>query len=162
MFGIKTSLMRILKDVLLKKFKEDNPELVALSPIIEVDGIFESSNNDYSEIVAYGSPLMEITVKHPFVFDNRLVPQAFQGVKVNNVCIGKFPKEFPEPTTDDVPLEIHFAPDRYIAFVNRKLTLIRKKLKKPNLTKGEALDAISFEGSFEKHVNWCKQLAQER
>ena len=101
---------------------------------------------------------MEISVKHPFIFDNRLVPDEFQGIKVHNIIIGDSPLEFPEPGHDFELLEVYHAPERYINFVNRCITQIRKKLKNPDLPKEEALDAIT--GGFEKHIKWCEELSE--
>ena len=145
---------------LLKMFKEANPKLVELSPKIVVDEITEEvkGSKGNSEHCVYNPPLLRISVKHPFIFDNRLVPEEFNGIKVLNIIIGDFPLEFPEPTHDLEPLEQHFAPERYVSFVSRSLNLIRKKLKNPDLSKIEALDAIT--GGFENHVKWCKELAE--
>jgi hypothetical protein len=131
------------RSVLLKMFKEANPELMALSPIVWVDEIIESSTSENSEIILYDPPLLQITVQHPFVFNNRLVPSEFQGIKVGNFVIGKFPSEFPEPLTD-ITWEEYYAPERYRKFAKRKLALIRKKLKEPNLTEEEAVAALRF------------------
>lgn len=146
------------KKVLLKMFKEANPLLVALSPIIEVDEITESWSTNNPETTLYEPPLIEITIKHPLIFDNRLVPSEFQGIKIRNVTIGKFPSEFPEPLVE-IRLEEYYDPERYIKFVKRKLSQIRKKLKRSDLSEEEALDALT--GDFNKHIVWCNNLAKE-
>ena len=131
------------KDVLLKMFKEANPDLMALSPIIEVDETTESSSCANPEITVYDPPLLQIRVSHTFIFDNRLIPTGFHGIKVMNIIIGKFPFEFPEPLTD-VSLEDYYNPERYIKFINRNISLIRKELKRPDLSKEEALKALTI------------------
>ncbi len=131
------------RSVLLKMFKETNPALMALSPAVWVDEITESSTSDNPEIILHNPPPLQITVQHPFVFDNRLVPSEFHGIKVINVVIGKFPLEFPEPLTD-ITWEEYYAPERYRKFAKRKLAVIKKKLKKPNLTEEEAVAALRF------------------
>ncbi len=131
------------KDVLLKMFKEANPDLMALSPIIEVDEITESSSSANSEITVYDPPLLLLKVSHTFIFDNRLIPTGFHGIKVMNIIIGKFPLEFPEPQTD-MPLEDYYNPERYIKFINRNISFIRKELKRPDLSKEEALKALTI------------------
>lgn len=134
--------MEVQKELVLDMFKAANPLLLEMSQTISVDEITESFSSENSEIIVHDPPLLQITVKHPFIFDNRLVPSEFKGIKVLNVTTGKFPAEFPEPLTDGVTLEEYFAPQRYIQFVERKLSVIRKELKKSNLTKEEAVDAL--------------------
>ncbi len=151
--------MKAKKKVLLKMFKEANPLLIALSPKIIIDEILESVSSDNPETIVYDPALLQIMVKHPFIFDNRLVPVEFQGIKVSNVKTGKFPLEFPESLTD-IPLEDYYNPERYIAFVKRSLSRIRKKLNRPDLSEVEALDALT--GDFKKHVEWCNLLSKER
>lgn len=151
--------MKPQSKVILKMFKEANPNLVALSPKIVVDEILESTSSDNSKIIVYDPPLLRITVKTPFVFDRRLLPTMFHGIEVLNVTIGKSPSEFPEPLTD-VPLEEYYNPERYVRFVKRSLPEIRKKLKTPDLSEEDALDALT--GNFNKHIDWCNALAKER
>lgn len=154
--------MKVKKSVLLKAFKAANPKLVEMSPEIEIDFITEMSrtSNGKTEDHKYDPPLVQITVKHPFVFDNRLIPENFQGFEVDNVTIGKFSKEFPDPGHNYQPIEEYYAPERYIAFVSRKINLIRKTLKNPGLSEADALDALT--GGFEKHIKWCEELSQGR
>lgn len=151
--------MKTQSKVILKMFKEANPQLVVLSPKIFVDEILESSSSDSTEIIVHDPPVLQITVKHPFVFDNRLVPTEFQGIKVLNVTTGKFPSEFPESLTDILLVE-YYNPERYFSFVKRSLSRIKKKLKRPDLSEEEALDALT--GNFNKHVDWCNNLSKER
>lgn len=147
---------------ILKAFKEANPDLLALSPKIVVDEMHEKStiSKDFFENIVYDPPVPQITVKHPFVFDNRLVPTEFQGIEVLNVIVGKFPAEFPEPLTL-IRNEEYYNPERYIKFVKRSISRIRKKLKKPDLSEEEALDALTFDGDFNKHVDWCNAFLRE-
>ena len=143
-------------EILSQLFKEANPELVALSPKIEVDKVTHFYSSD--ENTTPDTPWIEITISHPFLFDNRQVPNEFNGIKVNNVTTGKFPKEFPNPETD-IPLAEYYNPERYIKYVNRNLSLIRRKLKIPKMSKEEALDALT--GGFKDHVKWCNKLSQK-
>lgn len=148
---------------ILKAFKEANPDLVALSPKIVVDEMLEKStiSKNFFENIVYDPPLPQITVTHNFIFDNRLVPKKFQGIEVCNItlCIS-FPSEFPDPGYYGQPIEEYYAPERYLAFVKRKLPAIRKRLKRPDLSEAEALDAIT--GDWKKHLRWCKQQAKKR
>lgn len=146
---------------ILKAFKAANPDLVALSPKIIVDEMLGIAGSDYPEPIEYDPPIPQITVTHNFIFDNRLIPTEFQGIEICNItlCIS-FPSEFPDPGYYGQPIEEYYAPERYIAFVKRMLPEIRKKLKKPDLSEAEALEAIT--GGWKKHLKWCKQQAKKR
>ena len=142
----------------LERFKNKHPRLMRLNPVVFIDEIKEM----YSDIggVKYDPPLPRITVQHPFLFDNRLVPDSYENIPVLNVTMGSFPKEFPSTTNEDIPLEVLYAPKNYEAFVINNLDLIRRRLKSPNMSKSEALDALT--GDFEKHKNWCRELREKR
>lgn len=144
------------KDIVLSNFINDNPLLVALRPRIAVEEILESFDTLNDEHIVYRVPELELVIKHPFVFDNLLVPKDYQGIKVKNLVIGKFPKEFNE-VSDNLRLEEYHNPKRYIRFVERRLLLIRKKLNRPTMSAEEALDALT--NGFQEHVEWCRSLA---
>ena len=144
-------------DKILEDFKFNNPKLVALNPEIIVDEILCSSEDDWVES---DTPVYEISVKHPFVFDVRLIPSEFKGVSVKNIWVGEFPREFLSENEEGIPLEDWYAPERYEAFVDRSLTILSQELRIPNLTKIEALDALT--GDFQKHKDWCQTLGRKR
>jgi hypothetical protein len=94
-------------------------------------------------------------VYHSFIFDNRLVPEEFQGIKVQNITLDDYPSEF--DITEDAPIlnAEYYHPDKYIKFVDREINTIAKKLKRKDLTKREALDALT--GDFYLHLKWYNQ-----
>ena len=151
--------MREQKIALAKRFRAAHPDLIALAPRIIVDAITSSFSSDHPEIIYYDPPILQITVQHRFVFDNRLVPSEFNGIKVTNTTVGEMPLEFPEPL-NDIPLEEYYNPKRYIRFVNRCLPQIRRKLKKHDMSVQEALDALT--GGFDKHIDWCIALSRSK
>jgi hypothetical protein len=67
---------------LLQEFKMELTNLMGLKPRVEILFISAEQNSE-SDIF----PLPQIYVWHPFIFDNRLVPNEFNGVPVSNVTI---------------------------------------------------------------------------
>lgn len=103
-----------------------------------------------------------ISVSHPFIFDNRLLPKEFKGIDVRaGVNETDLPIEF--QIDDKSPRwytkEYRWAPERYEIFVDRCFDEIREKLGSPNMTRNEMLDALCF-GNFEEHKNKC--IAREK
>ena len=141
------------------KFKSMHPDLFKLNPKVLIDEKIEESNSDNEEIIKYNSPILEIAIHHPFIFDNRLIPESFDSIEIKNVILGSFPKEFPSENAA-LPYEEWYSPKNYEAFVTKNLDLIRQKLNSPRMTEEEALDALT--GDFIKHKTWCKKLRTER
>jgi hypothetical protein len=145
---------------ILNQFKKLHPKLVKLNPKIWVDEIYETSTsckeNSEWEVKTYDPPLIKITVFHDFIFDNRLVPETFNGLEVLNVTQDDtYPKGHFEISKDYPSLEFE-SPKKYELFVDNNIELIREKLKSKNLSKKEALDALT--GEFEKFVEERKGL----
>ncbi len=126
------------KKKLLEQFKQDNPKLVELGTTIRVAETLESWNSETNENIVFEPPLVEIEAFHPFIFDARLIPKDFNEIKVIDRLNGSYPHEFPS-NKSAMPLEDYEAPERYIRFVDNNLELISKKIRIPNLTRGEAL-----------------------
>lgn len=147
------------KEDILKKFNETNPKLIHLKPEIRITETLEEVSTENDDLIIYDPPLLEIEVRHPFIFDIRLIPTDFKGICVKDITTGKYPKEFPSGNAA-LPLEDWYAPERYVKFVESNLSLISRKIKIPDLTKSEALNALT--GNFEKHINWCTKLRAER
>lgn len=102
----------------------------------------------------------ELTVFHPFIFDNRILPKEFEGVKIKNVEEGERPKEFDVDENEKfIPLDVYHSPEKYIKFVDRCFDDIRIQLENPNMSKDEMLDALTFDGSFKEHIKWCKEIS---
>jgi len=131
---------------IIDRFRKKHFELIALKPDVQILEKFENNIQASSKII--------ITVKHGLIFDNRLVPKSFEGIEIENVTIGTFPKEFPDANTSMPWFEI-FAPDNYRRFVLNNIDVIRTKLNNRNLSTEEALDAIT-EG-FRIYEMKCKE-----
>lgn len=97
-----------------------------------------------------------IMISKPFVFDNRKLPKVYDGLEVKSKIEGELPVEFKV----DVKKEYIWAPQRFEKYVDRCAEEIRKKFKKPDMTRNEMLDALAF-GSFEEHKKKATQLLKE-
>ncbi len=139
---------------ILDRFRKKYFELFALKPDVQILEKFENNIQASSKII--------ITVKHELIFDNRLVPKSFEGIEIENVTIGKFPKEFPDANTS-MPWFKIFSPDNYRRFVSNNIDVFRDKLNNRNLSIEEALDAIT-EGfrNYEKKCIEARRMAIEK
>lgn len=143
----------------LKRFKNKHPQLMRLNPKVVIDEIKEMYDSSIEgEMIIFDPPVPEITVQHPFIFDNRLVPESFENLRVRNMTMGSFPREFPSGNAA-LPLEEWYSPKNYETFVINNLDLIRRTLKSPNMSKSEALDALT--GDFKEHKKWCRDLREK-
>ncbi|RLD55853.1 MAG: hypothetical protein DRJ01_16075 [Bacteroidetes bacterium] len=147
------------KEKLLNQFKRKNKKLFELSQKIIVTGLEEDWNSETNEVIVHNPPIYQIEVWRPFLFDVRLIPTEFDGIKVVDQFFGSYPSEFPSDNAA-LPLEEFEAPERYVKFVNNNIGLISNKIKIPNLTREEALDALT--GDFKKHINWCIKMRIDR
>ena len=139
-----------MKEEILQRFIETHSELIKLNPDVYISEFLDEENNLTGKL--------EITVKHPFVFDNLLIPDSFEGINIQNVTIGAFPKEFPDENAE-MPLWKWFAEDNYRKFILNHIDEIRKKLDRPGLTEEEALDALT--GGIEKLRNDNRKLEEK-
>ena len=92
---------------ILEEFKKGHPDLMALEPRVEI-----SPGNSVTE----GVPVPQIYVWHPFVFDSRLIPKDYNGIKVTSVTISSTLPECLNPS-DDKPLWQVEDPANYVRFV---------------------------------------------
>lgn len=127
---------------ILKSFKKSYPKLMRLKPKLEIYKVEESGTSNMEGVIRFDNPIPKINVFHPFIFDNRLVPKKFNGIEVNNITIGPLPKEFPREDRFH-PWNEYNSIEHYVNFVDNNLSLIRKKLKVKELSRNEALEAIT-------------------
>ncbi len=129
------------KKEIYQKFVGAHPQLIKLKPEVMVS---EFLDNDEKP-----TGVFDITVKHEFVFDNRLIPDSFEGIKVVNWDRGPNPPEFPNSNAA-LPLWMYYSAKNYEKFVDNNFEMIRKNLLNPNMSRTEALDALT--GGFEKLI----------
>ena len=137
-----------MKEDILQRFNELNPKIVSLNPKIDVIEIEEYYSSETGESIVYDPPKLRITVSHPFVFDNRLVPEEFEGLEVHNIMTGEYPEEFLFQAS--LPYWEFFTIENYQRFVDNNFEYIKQELKSPNMTKDEMIDALT--GGTEKLI----------
>ena len=138
------------KDAILKRFVKKHRKLVALKPRIEID--------EYSyalHATKNGPQKIEIHVWHPFIFDNRLIPKSFEGMKVLNIIISDTIPYQGQKQERPLPLWEYEEKIGYEKFVEANLVKIQKKLHSPTLSKEEALDCLTVTGNYKKHKREC-------
>lgn len=142
-----------------RRFEHRHKKLYALNPLKVV--IVERSRLD-DEKQEWGPYYLCIEVWHSIIFDNRLIPEYFDGVAVSNITAGDrtYKKFFPNDGIGEPYFitEIE-APERYVRFVQKNFKLIRKKLKSPDMSEYEMLDALT--GGFEKHIEQNEKMRKE-
>ncbi len=100
-----------------------------------------------------------IDVSRPLIFDNRLLPKTFEGLKIKSKIYGELPDEF-KIDREGAKKEFIWAPERFIKFVDRCSETIKKELNNPNLDRSEMLSAICF-GDFKAHKEKCERWVEE-
>lgn len=89
-----------------------------------------------------------ISVRHPFIFDRRELPNQHLGVWVHTSIKGPLPPEF---SGQKLPKAYVWAPSNYERFVDRCGDEIRLALRKPTMTRTEILNAL-IGRPFEEHM----------
>ncbi len=140
-------------DEILKQFKQKNLKLFELNPTIKIVELLST------ETIVYNPPKIQIEVWHPFIFDVRLIPNEFEGFEVIDKLSGGYPDTFPSEY-NSLYFEDWYSPEWYVKFVDENLELISKKIKIANLTREEALDALT--GNFQKHIDSCIKMRTKR
>ena len=103
-----------------------------------------------------------ICISKPLIFDSRLIPDKFEGLRIKRTIHGKLPKEFKvrKPDNDGQMLDYIWAPERFELFIDRNMEEIREKLGKAEMQRDEILDALCF-GNFEAHKLKCERLIRD-
>ena len=127
-------------ETILEEFKTEHVDLMALEPRVEI-----ISCNCHSNYL----PDLKIYVWHPFIFDNRLVPEEFEGIEVINVTESSTLPPSLNPPCDCYRWQVE-NPVNYVGFVDEYFEVIRKNLRSQSMLKAEMLDALT--GDFKKHV----------
>lgn len=140
----------------------------------ELENIKKRFLKQYDYLKKYGMKFMglytnsgkyeyQISVTHPFIFDNRILPKQFEGVEISSSITENFPQEFDVDETDElIPIEVYYDPAKYIRFVDRCFDEIRIKLGNPEMTKEKMLDALSWTGNFSEHIKNMEELRINR
>lgn len=103
-----------------------------------------------------------IEISRPLIFDSRIIPDRYEGLRIKRRIHGPLPEEFQvdRDAVDFHKREYIWAPERFEKYVDRCSDKIRKQLGDPDLTREDMLDAICF-GNFRKHKQKVQNLIRE-
>ena len=103
-----------------------------------------------------------IEISRPLIFDSRVIPDRYEGLRVKRRIHGALPEEFQidRDAVDWHKKEYVWAPERFEKYVDRNADKIRKKLGDPNMSREDMLDALCF-GNFQEHKKKVDLLIAE-
>jgi hypothetical protein len=98
-----------------------------------------------------------ISVRHPFVFDRRMLPTQHLGIHVHSFYGPELPPEFQEGTREHTYV---WAPPNYERFVDRCGEQMREQLGRPDMSRDEMLSAL-VGMPFGEFVEICRAWVRE-
>ena len=103
-----------------------------------------------------------IEISRPLIFDSRMIPDRFEGLKIKRRIHGNLPEEFQidRDAIDWHKREYIWAPERFEKFTDRCFNEIKKELNDPDISSEEVLDALCF-GDFQAHKEKCQRLIEQ-
>lgn len=103
-----------------------------------------------------------IEISRPLIFDSRIIPDRYEGLRIKRRIHGPLPEEFQidRDSVDWHKREYVWAPERFEKYVDRKGDYIRKQLGDPELTREDLLDCLCF-GNFKAHKEKVDALIDE-
>lgn len=132
-----------------RQFMLAHPDLKSIEKNVIVTSIL-----GVSDILWFKFPFPCIYVGTPFIFDKQIIPENFKGYNVVRTSCDLPPKRY--FTRDkSIPVEEKYSPENLRNFVENHLEYISWKLNRPELSKEEALDALT--GGFKLHIDECNR-----
>lgn len=103
-----------------------------------------------------------IEISRPLLFDSRMIPDRYEGLRVKRRIHGALPEEFQidRSAIDWHKREYVWSPERFEKYVDRCADEIRKTLGDENMSREDMLDALCF-GNFKAHREKCDQMIKE-
>ena len=103
-----------------------------------------------------------IEISRPLIFDSRVIPDRYEGLRIKRRIHGPLPPEFQidRDAVDWFKKEYIWAPERFEKYVDRNAEKIKKKLGIPDMSRDDMLDALCF-GDFKKHKKKVYNLIKE-
>ena len=103
-----------------------------------------------------------IEISRPIIFDSRVIPDRYEGLRVKRKIHGALPEEFQinRDSVDWHKREYVWAPERFEKYVDREADIIRKTLGDPEMSREDMLNAICF-GDFQAHKEKVELLIKE-
>ena len=93
-----------------------------------------------------------LEISRPLIFDSRVIPDRYEGLRIKRRIHGPLPEEFQidREAVDWHKKEYVWAPERFEKYVDRCSEEIRKELGDENMSREDLLDALCF-GNFQAH-----------
>ncbi len=103
-----------------------------------------------------------IEISRPLIFDSRVIPDRYEGLRIKRRIHGPLPEEFQidREAVDWHKREYVWAPERFEKYVDREGDRIRKELGDTEMTREDMLDALCF-GNFQAHKEKVDRLISE-
>ena len=103
-----------------------------------------------------------LEISRPLIFDSRVIPDRYEGLKIKRRIHGSLPEEFQidREAVDWHKKEYVWAPERFEKYVDRCSEEIQKQLGIENMSREDMLDALCF-GNFEEHKEKVRKLIEE-
>ncbi len=103
-----------------------------------------------------------IEISRPIIFDSRVIPDRYEGLRVKRKIHGALPVEFQinRDAIDWHKKEYVWAPERFEKYIDRDADNIRKILGDPEMSREDMLNAICF-GNFQAHKEKVELLIKE-
>lgn len=103
-----------------------------------------------------------LEVSRPLIFDSRVIPDRYEGLRIKRRIHGELPEEFQiDRTVEDwQKKEYVWAPERFEKYVDRCHDEIQKKLGIEDMSREDMLDALCF-GNFKAHQEKVLKLIEE-
>jgi hypothetical protein len=141
-------------------FRNDYPQLFEIKDV-KLDVCWRSTEDigedlratlpEYTtEDTVIDPSLYYLSLGVPLIFDQRLIPLTYQGFRVDVVIYGDTESEWDFGERETISYKESADPQKYIDFVKRCEKEIKEKLKSPNMSFDEMLDAICC-GDYKKY-----------
>jgi len=103
-----------------------------------------------------------IEISRPLIFDSRVIPDRYEGLRVKRRIHGPLPEEFQidRDSVDWHKREYVWAPERFEKYVDREGGKISKALGNPEMSREDMLNAICF-GNYQAHKEKVEKLIDE-
>jgi len=103
-----------------------------------------------------------LEISRPLIFDSRVIPDRYEGLRVKRRIHGALPEEFQidREAVDWHKKEYVWAPERFEKYVDRCSDEIKKQLGNEDMSREDMLDALCF-GNFKKHQKKVHKLIEE-
>lgn len=140
------------RKILERQFLAAHPEIEEFHSTVVVTSMEQMNDN-----ILFDPAMPAIFCRTPFIFDKRWVPKQFKNYSVDSWHYSRPCKYFPADRS--LKFGERYSVENLQRFVDDHLELISRTLKRPGLSRMEALDAIT--GGFKNHIELCEKLTEQ-